>query len=150
MKKKLLLIIFVVGTLFLVTGCGNKKVDDINYESNNTNGTGEVKENDDSSAYDDFELYSDNTKIVFANGSGKIVFYYSGNEITAHHVYFDYNNNAAAKLALQYLEKDESIDKAYVKGRYLIVEYNKSEYENMTLEDVKTAYSYLEELKKNK
>ena len=68
MKKKLLLIIFVVGTLFLVTGCGNKKVDDINYESNNTSGTGEVKENDDSSAYDDFELYSDNTKIVFANG----------------------------------------------------------------------------------
>ena len=145
--KKFLLCLMAIVLLFTVTGCGSDNNNDIdNNDQSNVEETSNQNENN----YDEIELYSDDTKLVFASGSGKVVFYYSGDKITAYHAYFDYQTNANANFALRALkyEDNESIDKAYVKGKYVVVEYAASEYENMSLEDVKLTYSYLEELKK--
>ena len=143
MKKKYILGLLVIISLFMVTACGSEKEKNDDIIDNGS----EEKEND-SNEYDDLELYSDDTKLVFARGGGKVVFYYSGNKITGETAYFDYQNNAAAKIALNALEKDENIDKTYVQGKYLVVEYNENEYGSLTLEDVKLTYAYLEEIKK--
>jgi hypothetical protein len=83
------------------------------------------------------------------------VFYYEGDEITGHHVYIDYNDHSSAQAAysiynLSELEQDDALaDRVYVKGQYLVMEYNESEYENLTLNDIRNAYAYGTELKKN-
>ena len=47
------------------------------------------------------------------------------------------------------IEKDDdAIDKAYTKGRYLVVEYAKSEYEDLKTSEVRALYSYLEQIQK--
>ena len=146
MKKKYLLGLLIVVSLFIVTACGSKTEEDNEENTNNINNV-EDSENEE---YEDIELYSDDTKLVFARGDGKVVFYYSGNEITGETAYFNYQTNAAAKIALDVLnnDKDDNIDKAYVQGKYLVVEYNENEYGTLTLEDVKLTYSYIEELQK--
>ena len=111
-----------------------------------------VSTNDDvaNNTSNDLQLYSDNTKIVFANGQAKLVYYYSGEKITAYHAYMDYENAAIANYALSLIEKDDTtIKKAYTKGKYLIIEYAESEYENTTLSEVKALYSYLEQIQKS-
>ncbi len=148
MKNKLLLIIISIFMLFLVTGCGNESNDlEDNNESDNTN---EVDNNQSSSNDDDkIDLYSDNTKIVFANGGGKLVYYYSGEKITGYSAYLDYGDSATAKLALSVSEKDETIKNMYTQGRYLVVEYNESQFEDTTVSEIKALYSYLEQVQKS-
>ena len=104
----------------------------------------------DNSELDEIELYSDGTKIVFGNGNSKLVYYYSGDEITKYEAYLDYGTAAAAQYAYSIFEKDDSIKNAYVKGKYLVVEYDESLYENLTVSEVRTLYSYLEEVQNNK
>ena len=148
MKKKILLSLLVVLSLFLVVGCGSKKTESKDSTSNKGN---DVVDNNKENEADDIKLYSDDTKIVFDSGEGKIVFYYEGDKITAHHVYINYGSASLAQTAYASvkLEEEEGIKKAYVKGSYLVVEYEDSEFENLTLDDVKTAYSYLEQVQKN-
>ena len=129
----------------MVTACGSKEKLDNDIQNNSSEEeTGEEE-------YADLELYSDDTKIVFARGQEKVVFYYKGNEITGEHAYFDYQSKALAEMALTALNsnENENIDRAYVNGKYLVIEYNENEYGHLTLEDVKLTYSYLEEVKKN-
>ncbi len=155
MKKKILLSIFTLFMLIMFTGCGNKtdevndKPDDVVLPSDD-NKSDEVNTNDNTTTNeaDDYELYSDDTKIVFKNGQVSMVFYYSGNEITAFHEYIEYEDATTANYALSIIEQDESISKVYTKGRYLVIEYAESEYADYTLEDIKLTYSYLEEAKK--
>ena len=144
--KKFLLCLMAIILLFSLTGCGSDEND--NNDNNDVDDTEVVNNNP--NPYDEIEVYSDNTKIVFETNDGKLVFYYSGNEITAYHAYLNYQNNANANYANAVLKMDENddIDKTYVKGKYVVVEYNKSTFENLTLDDVKTTYSYLKELKK--
>ena len=78
-----------------------------------------------------------------------MVYYYSGEKITKYEVYLDYNDAATAKFALSVLDDEEGIKKKYTKGKYLVIEYDESEYDTLTLTEVKTMYSYLEEIKKN-
>ena len=145
MKKKYLLGLLIVVSLFMVTACGKEK----DNEENNGEDIGSITNEDDNNEYEDLELYSDDTKLVFARADGKVVFYYSGNEITGETAYFNYQSNALAKIALNTLEKNENIANTYVQGKYLVVEYNENQYGTLTLEDVKLTYSYLEELKKD-
>ncbi len=146
MKKKALLLLFLVCSILLISGCGNTKKE-------NTSNSQDSKE---SSASEEgkIDLYSDNTKIVFANGTNKLVFYYSGNKITAYHAYYDYSDTTTATAALAAFksahEEDDSVKKIYTKGNYIVVEFAESEYEDMTVSELKTAYSYLEEVQKNK
>ena len=144
MKKKYVLGLLVIISLFMITACGNKEKLDEDIINDNSEDNKEEK-------YDDLELYSDDTKIVFARGQEKVVFYYKGNEITGEHTYFDYQSKALAQMALTALNssENENIAKAYVNGKYLVIEYNENEYGALTLEDVKLTYSYLEEVKKS-
>ncbi len=144
MKKRLFLCLVLV-MLVLATGCGNKKVIIDDKDEKTTNSSSSTTTTD-----SEIELYSDDTKIVFKNGNNKVVFYYKGDKITAYHAYLDYGTKANAELVLKALdnEADDSIKKAYVKGRYVVVEYKEEEYENLTVSEVRTVYSYLEEIKK--
>ena len=146
MKKKYLLGLLVIISLFMVTACGGSEKD-LDDDIVNDNSGEKQNENNE---YDDLELYSDDTKLVFARGDGKVVFYYKGNEITGETAYFNYQSNALAKIALNALnnEEDDNIAKAYIQGKYLVVEYNENEYGTLTLDEVKLTYAYLEELKK--
>ena len=150
MKKKILSIIIICSILFIGACSNNNEESEVNNNNTNTN-TNTNSESTNSNEYSDIDLYSDDTKIVFIEGNSKLVFYYEGNEITKHCVYIDYGDSYTANMALNLInndEEDKTIEKAYVQGKYLIVEYAKEEYENTTLEDVKTAYSILEQAKK--
>lgn len=146
MKKKVLLILIIFLMTFTLLGCGkesNKKEEKITRDE-----IEKLINDSDTSSDSEINLYSDDTKIVFENGNSKLVFYYSGNEITAYHSYIDYGDSVTAKYALKVLENGDNIDKIYTKGKYLVIEYDKSQYETLTLDEVKLTYSYLEELKK--
>lgn len=151
MKKKLLLGLLIIMSLFLVTGCGKDEGEPV--ENNETNEV-EKDATGSSDTLNDVELYSDDTKYVFQYQNITHIFYYDGDEITGHHTYINYNDHASAEAAysmynLAELEDmDAEADRVYVSGKYLVFELNESEYENMTVSDVKTAYSYMTELKK--
>ena len=149
MKKHLMILFMITICLALVTGCGSKDTNTNSSDASDSTVDG-TTETSNSSDEDTIELYSDNTKIVFKNGEGSLVFYYSGDTITKYEAYLNYGNAATAKYALASIEKDETIKKAYTKGKYLVIEYNESEYENLTVTEVRAVYSYLEEVKKNK
>ena len=142
MKKKLLTGLFAIIMCFALVGCG--KEEQKNQPENNNEQPKQEENNKDS-----VDLYSDDTRIVFSTDQGLIIFYYEGNKITGYHVYFDYEDNETATYALSTLEKDEEVEKMYVRDKYLVFEYKESAYEYLTLEDVKKSYSYLEEVKKN-
>ena len=150
--KKLLLTLFAVSLTFALTACGNKDTEE-EKNPNKENNTSEVETNDnnESSANEPsgetIQLYSDDTKMVFKRDKTQLVFYYSGDEITAYHAYADYETAAAANFALSLIEKDDTIDKVYTKGRYLVIEYAKSEYENLKTSEVRALYSYMEQIK---
>ena len=148
MKKRLITLITIILCLFLVTGCGLQNDAEENIETTNNN-TAEAAETNTSTESEKIELYSDNTKIVFKNASGSLVFYYSGEKITKYEAYLDYQTPALAQYALSLIEKDNStIKKASANGRYVVIEYNESEYENLTVSEVRALYSYLEESQK--
>ena len=165
MKNKVLLCLTVVLCLSILSGCGiskkissvEEKAQEIIDKNTNDNATDKATTNDtktDSSTESDadqIELYSDSTKIVFQSGNIKMVYYYSGNTITAYHAYVDYGDSVSANYALAATKaaQDESIKKAYVKGKYLVVEYAESNYEDLTVEDVRKLYSALEVIKNN-
>ena len=161
MKKKFLLSLFIVLSLFLVVGCGTKKDSESKDEKNNVDEVidkidNSNKDDDTSSTSDDLELYSDDKQIVFANQNVKMVFTYEGDTITGYYEYIEYPSRDLAKKAYEALkyanDKDEdgnTIKNYSLKGAYLVVEYEESEFEGTTLEDIKTAYSFLEEVQKN-
>lgn len=148
--KKRLLVVFLIIVCFTLVGCGtDKKL----VENNDKNDSKTEKKSDvsNNSSNDEIELYSDSTKIVFKKDNSKMVYYYSGEKVTKYEVYLDYGNAATAKIMLEQLEdNDDTIKKKYIKGKYLVIEYAESEYEDLTVSDIRTAYSYLEELQENK
>ena len=154
MKRKILFSLLVVLSLFLVVGCGSKNTTAENATSSNKdNDVVDNNKDTDTNKDDDninIDLYSDDTKIVFASGEGKLVFYYEGDKITAYHAYIDYGSASLAQTAYTALNANEedNIKKAYVKGHYLVVEYEDSEFEGLSLEDIRKSYSFLEEVQK--
>lgn len=146
--KKFLLTLFVVFLALSLTACGSKTEGEENNEEEKEK-TSEVENKEEANEEekeeaDEYELYSDDTKMVFKRANAQLVFYYSGDKITAYHEYIDYGNAATANTVLSFLEKDETIEKAYVQGKYLVIEYAKSEYENLTVKEVRDLYAALE------
>ena len=151
MKKYLLILIAFCLTISL-TACGKDDGEESPTGKEQSSEAANGNEEENSSIEDvaeKIELYSDDTKMVFKNGTSQLVYFYSGDEITAYHAYIDYENAATANYALSLIEKDETIAKAYTKGRYLIVEYAKSEYEDLKASEVKALYSYMEQIQKS-
>ena len=158
MKRNILLSLIAVLSLFLVVGCGNKQtgiqdniIDEPSSSENNNKGTTSDNNTSTNTEEEDVKLYSDDTKIVFENGGGRIVYYYEGDTITGYVVYLDYSDNSTANFALSAMdwENDNSVKNAYVQGKYVVVEYNESMYENDTVSDIRTLYSYLKEVQKD-
>lgn len=149
MKKILLTMLALFLTLSL-TACGS----DSGKENEEKKGSesSQVEEKDGAEKTDDkIELYSDDTKMVFKNGNSQLVYYYSGDTITAYHAYIDYENaTTAAYVATSVIEKNETIDKVYAKGRYVVVEYAKSTYEDTTATEVRQLYSAIEQYQNKK
>ena len=154
MKKKILLSIIAFLMLFMVYGCGNDNGEENNNENGNNsevennNGNGTSDNGSSTSVSDEIKLYSDSNKMVFQVGTSQLVYYYSGDKITAYHAYVDYGDAVTANYALSVAkaEEDSNIKKAYTKGRYLVIEYNENEYENTTASEIKTAYAYFEQI----
>ena len=146
--KKLLTALLVLFLSFSLTACGKDENNNSN-EKNQEQGEVNNGENNEE-ALKDIELYSDDTKMVFKIEDIEAVYYYEGETITAYHAYAKYPTVADANIALAAAkqEENETIDKEYVKGTYLVIEYNKSLYENLTTSNVRLLYSALEQTKK--
>ena len=148
MKRKFILFL-IIASLFLMTGCGNNS-DDTNENNNKNNIEENGEQGGNSSSSDDIvDLYSDNTKYVFEFSNTKYVFYYSGEEITGYETYVKYEDAATANFAYNLYKQDENenVKNAYVKGKYLVFEWDKNEYEDWTTSEIKATYSYMKEIK---
>ncbi len=146
MKKRIFVLFIAIVCLFIVVGCGK----DNNPETNNNDDNNSEVDNNttNNQADDDFKLYTDNNKLVYENSNTKYIFYFSGEEITAYHTYVDYGDAVTANYAYQVFKNDgvDTADKFYVKGKYVVFEWNKSEYEDLTASQVKLAYSYMKQI----
>ena len=151
MKKKVLVGLLAVIMCFAVVGCGKKDEETNNDNSTNNNGTN-TQETTSNNGNDDyvFSFYSDDTKLVYESETSRFVFFYSGEKITGYHLYVSYETPELAAYALKAInaDNDDTIKKAYTKGKYLVVEYSESEYSDLTVDDVRIAYQSMTEIKK--
>lgn len=75
-----------------------------------------------------------------------VVYAYSGETITDKTVYFEYEDNAAAQAAYDYLEEAEALsafNSAKVEGKYFIYKADKEEYADKTVESVKEDIEFI-------
>ena len=143
MKKKFIFGILVCLMLTFLVGCGNKEVPLDEKEPNDS--TTEPGE-----AIEDIELYSDDTKIVYNyNDLYKLVYYHDGTNITGLENYYEMENSAVAAYTKTSLASTYPNATLTQKGRYVIITYNESEYKDLTLEEVKETFSFLQEIQKN-
>jgi hypothetical protein len=144
MKKKIILTILVVISIFLIAGCNSNKPNENEGKNGNTN-----VENGNNTT-NDVQLYSDDSKYVFEYDNTKHVFYYSGDTITAYHTYVKYDTEELAGYAYKLLKIEDfpNATKYYQNGKYIVFEWKSEEYNNMTASEIKIAYSYMKELKK--
>lgn len=152
MKKKVMMCILAILLSFIIVGCGNNGAID-NDESNDNNEN--INENTNvEETIDNFNLYSDDTKIVFNYmGVYQIVYYHTGDTITGLEWYYNYENSETASYMVAgikaSIDEDDNVESVKQKGKYVIVKFKEEEYKDMSLEQVKQSYSYLEEVKNN-
>ena len=81
-----------------------------------------------------------------------LVYFYSGDRVTDVKAYYKYEDDNAAREALNYFnsQKEENADvtKFEINGAYVIAVLDKSLYENMTAEDAKQQVEFMEILEK--
>ena len=94
----------------------------------------------------DYGLYTDDKKMVFKDGNKYAIYYYSGTKITGYQDYIDYGTEEAANEALASYKKSKNVDNVTTNGKYLVLEYNKSEYNDLTIYKLRTMYGDLEQL----
>ena len=148
MKKKILLGFLAMTFCFTLTGCGDSNKEEV-IDDTSSNIEETIENTKESGVEEELKLYSDDTKYVFQYGNITHVFYYSGDTITAYHSYIDYGDANTATLTNNLLSVEDlvDVDKHYVKGKYIVFEHNKNQYEDMTVSELKTAYSYMKEIK---
>lgn len=114
-------------------------------------------------AINDSYFRSDNTKYVatfegdymglsddsnYAPGKTHQVFLYSGDKITGATIYLEYNDEAAAKSALEHFKQlDESTNGLSANGKYIVIEMPEEEYSSMTTSQVKQYVELTEKMK---
>lgn len=159
--KKLFTGILIVLVCIMVTACGSESlnINDIidkagesiedatdNVDGIINNATG--SDSEDNTA-EDFKLYSDDTKIVY-NFAGVylLVYYHDGVNITGEEYYYNYGNSEAAALGVaalkSQLQTTDNVESITQNGKYIVVKFSEEEYKDLTLEEVKATYSYLE------
>ena len=159
MKRKILFSILAIIMCLTLVGCGkeekqNNTLDDIiekftNSEKDDKDNSSKNNDNKESTSLDEIKLYSDDTKMVFNfYDQYNIVYHYKGDTITGLELYYDYGTEELAKISKSAIEQtqDYEIKSVVQKGRYVIVTYNEEAYQDMTVEEVKQTYSYLEQV----
>lgn len=155
MRKTLsivLIAVMLIAGVFLLTGCGNEELENNNtnnqQENNNNNND---NNNDNTSEIDILELYSDDTKIVYDMSVYKLVYYHNGTDITGLEWYYEYPSVEYANVAVATIEAEaeDTVKSVKQNGKYVVVEFSEEEYKDMTLEEVRETYSYLEEVYNN-
>ena len=89
------------------------------------------------SALDDSEWEADVTHVVY---------YYDGNKIIAARAFYEYATEAEAEEANKHLSLGEFADGKKINGRFIVFDINKSQYEDMTVEDLKESRELLKEI----
>ena len=157
MKKllKSLLGVFCVCVLLVgLTECGNAENEE---ENNDINNQGEPNaESDPEDVVDEVKLYSDDTKIVY-NYSNiyYIVYYHDGTNITGLEFVYNYPDRETAAIALTTLKTtyedsaNENVESITQEGKQITIKFNEEEYKDDTLEEIKSTYSFLEEVQNN-
>lgn len=136
--KKILTIMMVCVLSFVLAGCETDK----NKENNND------ASKDTLIAKTIKNLYTDEEKLVYdVSGIYKLVFYYSGNEITGLQHFYEYEDETKAKAKYE-LDKEDlknniSIKEISLNGKYVVYTMAAGEYEGTTVDEVKSSYSYL-------
>lgn len=148
--KKVLLFISLLTISLILTGCFGKKSANVKLSPNEDDLSSDTYDNDSTSENDDLKLYSDDSKLVFEYTNTKYVFYYSGDKVTDYYTYVDYETKENARIIYNALNKSDydSLVDVSLNGRYIVFRWNESEYEDLSVDDIKTAYSYMKELKK--
>ncbi len=152
MKRNLLIIALAFALLFSFAACSCGK----NNSSSDTKGvtekgtidsTDDVISQQESLEDGEVKLVKDKDKLCYVSDTATMVYYYEGNEITGYEMYVDYGSEEAAGYAVQGLEEsneagDESlgIESITQDGTYVIIKYDKSQYEGLTVKDVKEQY----------
>lgn len=101
---------------------------------------------------DDSYFVTDDTKYVVTmdgdeeEGSATKVYYvfnHSGDKITGAAMYAEFENEDAAKAAFEeYKAENEDTTNVSVNGKYFIIKSEANEFEDYTLEDIKSIYEY--------
>ncbi len=156
MKRNILVIAlaFVLLFSFAACSCGkNKSGSDTKgvTEKGTIDSTDDVIAQQESLEDGEVKLVKDKDKLCYVSGAATIVYYYDGNKITGYEMYVDYGSEEAAKLAVQGLEDgqnagDIGIDSITQNGSYVIIKYAESEYDGLTVKDVKEQYEDFEKL----
>ena len=104
---------------------------------------------------DDSYFVTDDTKYVVTmegdeeSGSASKVYYvftHSGDKITGAAMYAEFENEDAAKAAFEeYKTENEDTTNVSVNGKYFIIKSEANEFEDYTLEDIKSIYEYEDE-----
>lgn len=81
----------------------------------------------------------------YAPANSYLVYNYSGNEITGFKAYYKYSTAEAAKKAYDfyYNDGDNNYKTVELKGDYVVITANESDYSNLTAEDVKQQIEYM-------
>lgn len=75
-----------------------------------------------------------------------VVYYHDGNKITNVRAFYEYGSEATAREALEHLELGDFADNKKLNGRFVIFQVKKSQYEDLTVEDLKRDVELLKEI----
>ena len=158
MKRKILFSVLAIIMCLTIVGCGKEEkqnnilgdiIENFTNSENNDKDDSSKNNDDKDTSLDEIKLYSDDTKMVFNfYDQYNIVYHYKGDTITGLELYYDYGTEELAKISKSAIEQtqDYEIKSVVQKGRYVIVTYNEEAYQDMTVEEVKQTYSYLEQV----
>lgn len=75
-----------------------------------------------------------------------MVYYHDGNKITSARAFYEYATEAEAEEAYKHLELGAYSTSKKINGRFVVFDVNKSQYENMTVEDLEASRDLLKEI----
>lgn len=155
--KKILLCVLSMIICFSLVGCTQEKKEEIglddllNIFENNEESDSSKDSSSDKNTEEEIKLYSDDSKLVFNfYDIYNLVYYFEKDKITGLEYYYNYSTEELATYAKASLEqeKDEEVKSIVQKGKYIIVTFKESAYKDMTVDEVKQTYSYLDQVLK--
>lgn len=145
MKKYFVLLFLLMS--FVLVGCGSKTSKDTNEIINNSNNDKETDTNN-----DDIKLYSSSDRLVFnANDLYYIVVDFgTDNKATGLKWIYNYQDSKTAAIMVATirasLEETDDVKSVTQDGKYIVVEYEKSAYEDMERTTTEAAFSMYEKV----